>query len=562
MKRILFAATVAIAPTLAIAQSALDAYQLGQSDLRGTARFMSMGGAFTALGGDLTSLNQNPGGIGVYRSSEIGATLDINFQKTSTTDPGYPNNNHTQTKASCNNFGYVGSIYLGKESVMPFFNWGASYSRVASFDRRYQGAMTLPTSLSNYVAANTTLADGYTPGALNDYTSGYNPYIDSSAPWMSILMYNAYGINPINPGDSSCDAYKGLWQDGTSGVGQFDIEEKGYIDEYSINFGGNFVNMVYWGIGFGITDISYTQRAWYAESLNDAAIPNTLIDSNGNSIAYGTVTGDGAIDIDSWKQITGTGFNFKAGVIIRPINEFRIGAAIHTPTYYKLTSQTYSSMGYSFPSTGFDNPSSNWTETDGGYINYTDWSYRSPWRFMVGAAGVIGGRAILSVDYEYKAFGDMHTAPRGGDEFTDINTDIKNYYQSTNTVRVGAEYRVSNNVSLRAGFVYETSPVKSGVNEGEKVIYTDGPYYTETTPSYSMDNTNIYGTCGIGYHYKNFYIDAAYVHRHRKSTFHAFDTYDINYLQPADVPASYAATPTSEVTDNNNSLVVSLGFRF
>ncbi len=562
MKKLLIIASVSLLPTVMLAQSALDAYQLGQSDLRGTARFMSMGGAFTALGGDLSSLNQNPGGIGVYRSSEVGATLDINIQKTASENTSYSFNENKQTRAACNNFGYVGSIYTGSDNVMPFFNWGATYSRVASFDRRYRGAMGLPTSLSNYVAANTSLAGGYTTSDLNSYTTGYNPYQDSSAPWMSILMFNGYAINPTNPDDPYCDTYQGLFQNGTSGTATFDIEEKGYIDEYSINFGGNFVNMVYWGVGFGVTDISYSQRSWYAEDLTNAQIPNTVVDKYGNSIAYGTVNGDGGFDLDSWKQTTGTGFNFKVGVIVRPINELRIGAAIHTPTYYKLTSQTYTSMGYSFPATGFDNPNTDWTETDEGYYNYTDWSYRSPWRFMVGAAAVVGGKGILSVDYEYKAFGDMHTAPRGGSEFTEINSDIKTYYRSTNTLRVGAEYRVSNNVSLRAGFVYETSPVKAGINEGDQTIYTDGPYYTETTPSYSFDNTNIYGTCGIGYHYKNFYIDAAYVHRHRTSTFHAFDTYDVNYLQPVDVPAAYAATPQSSITDNNNSVVVSLGFRF
>ena len=49
------------------AQSAFDLYSISQTDLKGTARFMSMAGAFGALGGDLSTLNQNPGGIGIYR---------------------------------------------------------------------------------------------------------------------------------------------------------------------------------------------------------------------------------------------------------------------------------------------------------------------------------------------------------------------------------------------------------------------------------------------------------------------------------------------------------------
>ena len=77
MKKTLLAALAISAPAVLSAQSAVDAYQLSQTEQRGTARFMAMGGAFTALGGDLSTLNQNPAGIGVYRRSEIGATLDI-----------------------------------------------------------------------------------------------------------------------------------------------------------------------------------------------------------------------------------------------------------------------------------------------------------------------------------------------------------------------------------------------------------------------------------------------------------------------------------------------------
>ena len=38
-----------------------------------------MGGAFGALGGDLTTLSTNPGGIGVFRKSEISFTSMLDF---------------------------------------------------------------------------------------------------------------------------------------------------------------------------------------------------------------------------------------------------------------------------------------------------------------------------------------------------------------------------------------------------------------------------------------------------------------------------------------------------
>ena len=58
MKKILFAIAALSLPMLVSAQSAVDANLFAQPDLRGTARFVSMGGAFGALGGDLSTLNQ------------------------------------------------------------------------------------------------------------------------------------------------------------------------------------------------------------------------------------------------------------------------------------------------------------------------------------------------------------------------------------------------------------------------------------------------------------------------------------------------------------------------
>ena len=65
-----------------IAQNVDDALRYSQIFYGGTARFMSMGGAFTALGGDISSLSQNPAGLGVFRSSELTITPQLFHIKT------------------------------------------------------------------------------------------------------------------------------------------------------------------------------------------------------------------------------------------------------------------------------------------------------------------------------------------------------------------------------------------------------------------------------------------------------------------------------------------------
>jgi len=549
-KTLLIALTLSLPAGAMMAQSAVDAYSISRGgDLRGTARFMSMGGAFTALGGDISTLNQNPGGIGLYRSSDMSLTLDLEPQSVKST-VGSMTDKVSQTKFSVNNFGYIGAVNIGNET-MPFFNWGVNYSRVASFDRHYGGRLgNIGTSYTNMVADYTSF-DGYTKGTLAENNS-YNPYYESAAPWSSILLYNSYGINPTSI-DPSNTEYVGLFDyDTSSGNALYDIEEKGHIDEYSINFGGNIMNVLYWGIGFGITDLDFKQYARYSEYVYNANVP----DAEANTYTKGDAT---PFTLSNYKHIWGSGFNFKAGVIVKPINELRFGVAIHTPTYYNLSYE-----GQGFTDFYMTSPDYDGKAYDGSYstdLAEFDWKLQSPWRFMVGAAGVIDGRAIISADYEYRAYGDMKVKDWDGYDYTDVNEDIKTYYQSTNILRLGAEYRLTPQWSVRAGYSYESSPIKSEIldptGNTANYIYTSGPDDMETQPSYTLDRTTNYVTCGLGYKYKNFYADMAYVYRHRKSDYHAFSDYnetiDPHYLVQA---------PKAEITDNNSQIVLTLGFRF
>ena len=126
MKKI-FISIFACLPILVSAQSANDAYTISQSDLRGTARYMSMAGAYGALGGDISSVSKNPGGIGVYRSSDVNLTLNFDFQSVESSSHGESSKTR-ETNVLCNNFGYVGSFKL-KSDIVPFLNWGISYNK-------------------------------------------------------------------------------------------------------------------------------------------------------------------------------------------------------------------------------------------------------------------------------------------------------------------------------------------------------------------------------------------------------------------------------------------------
>ena len=529
----------------ASAQSAMDGFTLTRQDLKGTARFMSMGGAFGALGGDMTTLSYNPAGIGIYRSSEIGFTMDLDLNR-NTMDFGTGKSSADMTRFLFNNIGYIGTARLN--SALRNFNWGFTYNRVASFNRRYKGsAASISNSMSNYMA-----------GVANDYgvrtsdlqaDKNYDPYLgydNWAAPWITILGYQSNLISPSSPDDEN-PRFVGLYGNGTSGASNVIVEELGGIDEYNISFGGNFCNMLYWGMDFGIQNVDFTRRSLYSEYLDNAWVG---VDSDAGT---NFVQSQADWNIENYYSVTGSGWNYKLGLIFKPIQELRLGFAFHTPTWYNLTESYGANTTYNYPSTGI-RPGG--AETNSGYLGFTDYKLRTPWRFMASAAGVIENKLIISADVDWTSYQHMHfTDPyyedswvQTNDPYAYTNQDIKDYYKTQISFRAGLEYRVLPDLSLRLGYAHYTTPVRAEGTENQMTIYTAG-----NDPSYEFDDNTDYVTAGIGYRYKHFYVDAAYVYRHRSSTWHAF-TPDPDNLSGSGAQA--------KLTGDNSQVVLSMGFKF
>lgn len=534
-------------PATAAAQSSIDALTLSDTELRGTSRFMSMAGAFTALGGDLSTLTQNPAGIGVYRGSDVALTLDLSFLSNKSSNiPGGATMNNTNFDA--NTIGYVGTMNFGSNSVMSTFSWGVSYNRLKSFTRNYRGSgIPLQTSMSNYIAL---MSDGIDPENMIS-KSGYDPYQDSQINWMNILAFNGAITTPTivtdNAGKVTDIYYDGLFQydvpaqDGkpaipaTTGTAGFNVRERGYADEYNIAFGGNLANVVQWGVDLGITDLTHEQWTSYDEALQGANI------RAGNEYYDVIEEGDCDWQIDNWKKTTGTGFNLKFGLILKPVQELRIGVAVHTPTWYSMTTSYNANLTYG---------GSNRVQRDRGTNTAVyDWNLRTPWELMFGLAGVIGGRGIISADYEYSAYDKMHTSDSYGD-FDDYNDDIATYFRATNTLRLGAEFRVTPQFSLRLGYSYASSNVKSDAADNNLEIYTSG-----TNLGYTFNQSSNYVTAGLGYRTGGFYVDLAYVNRQRTSTYHCFTPFQ-------DYDGLWTLAPQAKIKENANQLALTVGYKF
>ena len=565
MKKIYLTLTLASLSFGAFAQSAIDAYRFSQSDLRGTARFMGMAGAFGALGGDLSTLSQNPAGIGVYRSNEIGFTLDLDMQNSSATAQGLKSTD-SRTKFYLDNIGGVATLRLNS-TAMPNLNIGFTYNKGVSFNRRYKGNIPqLANSMSNYMAAlanneGLTVADVSTI-VDNNNNIIYDPYNPNDggiqAPWLDILGYDSYLINPNgNPDNPS---WTGQYGSGTTGSAMFDVTESGSVDEYNIAIGGNIANTVFWGMNFDIVNFNYNLNANYGENLSNAYVYNP----NSNSVEQ-TASQWGMRNLYS---ANGQGFNYQLGLIFKPVQELRFGIAFHTPTYYNLT-ETYSA------NTGAQYYGQNISaSTNNGYPGSQSYNFQSPWKVIASVAGVIGSKFIISADYEWNGYKtmkfsepnnygvggdwgwdygwDLYSAsPKAlynSDPYAYTNQDIKDVYKSTNSLRIGAEYRVTPSFSVRAGYSFVSSPVEAKAKNNDMTVYTAG-----TMPNYRLDDTTNYITAGLGYRKNGFYVDLAYVYKHMNSEYHAFTP---------DPSEPNIPSPQAKLAFSNSRIVLSAGFKF
>ena len=528
MKKISIIALLLGATSLmAGAQATFDVLKMSQIQLSGTSRYMSMAGAYGAVGGDVSAVSQNPGGIGIYRSSDIGVTMNLTFHSTNTPGTGYEKLN--DTKFAFNNIGYVGSMKIDSD-FFKYFNWGFSYNRINSFQRRYHGGYNITNSLTNKIAADLN-RDNWVASDISVNNYDGNIYYESNAPWLGILAYQSYLLN-----ESSDGTLRGLAINGTTGTANFFVDETGHTDEYNITLGGNFKNTVFWGLNFGITDLKFDSYQYYGEDLDNAEIYDYYYDDGR------TATGYAGYDFQSFQETRGTGYNFKMGVIVKPINELRIGAAFHTPTYYDMKDLYKVQSGFDLLANGDTEKYQGNTETGvEGYYDEYRYTIKTPWRFIGSLAVVPTSKGLISFDYEYVGANTMRCGDEGGYNYDDTEYKIKDQLQASHILRVGGEYRVTPNFSLRAGYSYQTSPVKDNVKE----VANDDVDVVSSNYAYQYDKSNQYITAGLGYRYKHFYLDAAYVHQTRSSQYHAY---------PGEIG--------EEVKDNNNKVALTLGFRF
>ncbi|WP_297906343.1 outer membrane protein transport protein [uncultured Parabacteroides sp.] len=508
----------------AFSQSQLDAFRYSQTELSGTARYLGMGGAFGALGGDISAMNTNPAGLAVYHSSEIVTTFSLSAVNAKSDWLGNKVDEGKNT-FSFDNIAYVGYFPTGNDEGLVSWNVGFSYNRVKNYRRNYtlNTAGNLHTSLSDYTA----LRSYGLPAADLASSDGYNPYENPNiGDWLSILSFQGgYTVPANNEGNVYSSAfYDPATQEFLNLEGaELRVSEWGSIDKYNMAFGLNISEMFMFGADVSITDLKYEYESRYDEGFTR------------NSNLY----------LDNYLKTDGTGYSFNIGAIVRPVDFLRLGVAYNSPVWYKMTDYYQGHAGTDIPF--LDDPKLDASTPKGVY----DYEYRSPDKWLFSAAAIFGTVGLISVDYELTNYKNMRMYQTDGSSNLVTNEDISNNFKMGNTIRVGAEFKPTPQFAVRAGVAYSDSPLKDPIKNGDIEIATVG-----TIPHFTIYKGTTSYTVGLGYRFTpNFYTDLACVIGSYKEDAYIFS----NMIE--DGEKLMEAQPAT-LKNNTTRVALTLGYKF
>ena len=350
-----------------------DVQRFAERSTIGTARYVGMGGAMTAIGGDPSAAMVNPAGLGLYRRSEISVSIDETIDNTQQVGS---NDTYQRTRFAAP---HISAIWAWgnsqKQRGLVYNNFMFSHNRLATFNRdivvKGAGMGMVPT------ICNITNDEG---GVSEEFLVN-KPWDNVDIGWLSILGYEAYLIDPIE---------NNKWKPAVDFTdGSLSISETGTSDQYTLSWAGNISNQWYIGIGLNIPTINYTKHT----SLREENKQNSS-----------------SAELKSMFHVSGVGVSGSFGLIYRPIQALRIGASLQTPTILSLSRQSTGDMYSTIAGQKYEvlTPESGVMDID----------IASPLRTSVSVAGQMGKIGLIAVQYDYahsNEMEDIHTLRIGAE---------------------------------------------------------------------------------------------------------------------------------------------------
>lgn len=504
------AASLALVSSVAMAQETYENTKLIDNNLNGTARYVGMGGAMEALGADLSTIGTNPAGLGLFRKGKV----DLSFGLVSQTGM----NKFSSLNKTNMSFDQIGVVFNVNKTPNVSFNIGFNYHKSRNFDQLLNAANTL-----NNASQNKLTYQKYRNQVFQTQDDATYSQVDNL--YMKNLLYN-----------NTTSTYYYFPASGYL----YNQQNKGYIGEYDMNLSANINDRVYLGLTMGIHDVHYKGYTEYTENFVH----------NANNIP--------GLTLNDSREITGTGFDVKFGAIVRPMAEspFRLGAYVHTPVWYDLTTSNYTELtdGTLRPSIG----------------ESYDFRVNTPWKFGLSAGTTLADRVALGATYEYAAYNAMQTRIKDGGTYDwyygtyyesshndrVMNNHTEDALRGQHTLKLGVEAKITDHFSLRAGYNYLSALFKD-LAEKNGSLKSPGTYYASSTSYVNWKDTNRF-TFGLGWNVWRFNIDLAYQYSQQNGTFYPFMDY---HEGSAPSVEDNIANPT-KVNNKQHQLLLTMGYKF
>jgi long-subunit fatty acid transport protein len=533
MNRLIISLALATSIVIAEAQSTQDALRYSMDRHSGTARNISLGGAMGALGGDFSSILTNPAGIAVYRSSEFTFTPSLHFNH-SEADFYDMTSSDDRITIPFQQIGFIGTYKPMREATTGLISthFGIGYNRTNSYSRNtfIQATGLMSSLLDDFVnEAN--------QGNWNDYYNGlaYDNFLIRNNPFEEYKGNHLHDFEYVSddPENYNFGAAAGLNHSRA-------IKERGHMGEFNISLGANFNHNFYIGGSMGISTLNYENRMTHFEEVN-GGWQNLTDDYIYYRAADGWEAREDFAFSESYNS-SGVGINLKVGAIYKPTNSLRIGAAIHTPSFYSFDEEYKTSIESKFIKLGMEDGNALIYEEGGtdyqeepGEFSY---NFRTPLKGIGSVAYTFGSYGLISMDYEYTDYSTMHYKSESSAiiEMQNINFQnelIKETFRATHNLKFGAEFKPTEVLTLRAGYGINQSPYKEG--------------------HFKSDDQHKTYSAGIGYRMNNMFIDFGYMMRQEK---YGYSLYSAAPYMPNGV------LETAQINSKQHQLAVTLGWRF
>jgi len=442
-KYIFFAGALLLAPQLwAQELEPSEAIRFGSNQLNGSARYNAMSGAFGAIGGDVSAVQDNAAGSAVFNYNNISFGANINSRKNSA---NFLNNNTSENKTAFD-FSHFGAIFVidGKEgSKVKNYNFGLLVNNQASYDNSYRIQGINNQSIGNYFLQHANFGNNGSPVPLDlvqtmqgetigDLYNFLNSQPNGFQAQQAMLGYQGYILNDEPNGSYSLNVAPGNYYQEAL------INTNGFNSKLTGNFGLNIQDRYYFGANLNVSFLDYNKSMSVFEQ-------NTANVTNGVS----------AILFDNNIYTYGSGFSFNIGGIAKINENVRVGLNYESPTWYNLNDETQQRL----QTNHFVNSQINGRDVNPNLTTIFDnYQIKTPATFGGSLAYVFGKSGLISVDYKIKDFSKTSYCSNTAD-FSELNNYYQNNLQASSEIRIGGEYRISQ-VSLRAGYRYVQSPYK------------------------------------------------------------------------------------------------------